>query len=48
MNTSTGVFVNDTTSINDSNFWDGNINTYVGGDIINLQDHKESIFYIIK
>jgi hypothetical protein len=48
VNTSTWIFVNDTTSINQPNFWDGNINTYIWGDVVNLDDDKESIFYIIK
>ena len=47
-NTSTGVFVNDNTKINFPNFWDGNINSYISGDMIQLEDDKESIFYIIK
>lgn len=47
-NSSTWVFVNDTTKINLPDFWDGNINSFVWGDSINLQDDKESIFYIIK
>lgn len=48
VNTSTWVFVNDTTSIDKPDFWDGNINTFIGWDVINLDDDKESIFYIIK
>jgi hypothetical protein len=47
-NTSTWIFVNDTTKINLPNFWDGNIKSYLAWDAINLDDDKESIFYIIK
>jgi len=47
-NTSTGIFVNDTTKINLPNFWDGNFHSEVWGDLIQLEDDKESIFYIIK
>ncbi len=46
--TSTGIFVNDTTDINLPNFWDGNINSSVWSDLIQIEDEKESIFYIIK
>ena len=47
-NTSTGIFVNDTTNINIDEFWSWNLNSRVWADLIQLEDDKESIFYIIK
>lgn len=50
--TSTGVFVNDTTSINDIVVYTGATSNYdyniIGGDVVNLDATEESIFYIIK
>lgn len=47
-NTWTWIFINDTTKINLPNYWDGNINSYIWWDVIQSEDDKESIFYIIK
>ncbi len=45
---SDGIFVNDSTKINLENFWDWNIRSYLWWDLIQWEDDKESIFYIIK
>ena len=42
------IFLNDTTKISQPNIWNQNTNTFIGWDIIELDDDKETIFYIIK
>ena len=46
--TGSSLFLNDSTKIDQSDVWNNNANNYFWGDIVEMEDDKETIFYIIK